>query len=57
MIPLSMISDEVREKIEKEVVDILNKRIDEVFPKRGLDVDRDGNVYRIHGNLSLGKLY
>ena len=43
-----------REEIELLVLDLLRRYLPEYFPGRGLEVDRDGSMYKIHGDLSLG---
>ena len=39
--------------LEETVVEMLNERLPVAFPGAGLRVDRDGDVYKIHGDLSL----
>ena len=51
---LSHIDAEVRAAIEAEVIAQLKQRLPETFPGTDLRVDRDGSVYKIYGNLSLG---
>jgi hypothetical protein len=46
----------VRKKIEKEVVAMLGQELALEFPGRALKVSRDGPVYKIHGDLSLGEV-
>lgn len=53
---LEHIPDEVIENIENEVVYELNYRLSHVFPNRELKVERDGNVIKITGDLSLGNV-
>ena len=50
------ITDDVRETIEAEVVDLLNAELPRAFPSQLLNVERDGTVYKIHGDLSLGSV-
>lgn len=45
----------VMEKIEEEVVGLLGEELALEFPGRTLKVSRDGPVYKIHGDLSLGE--
>lgn len=45
-----------REAIELEVLGLLRAFLPEHFPERRLEVDRDGKLYKIHGDLSLGEL-
>jgi len=51
---LSHVPDKVRRRIEKEVVTMLKKELVHEFPGRKLDVVRDGRVYKIYGDLTLG---
>jgi hypothetical protein len=44
----------VMKKIEREVVNMLGEELKKEFPGRKLRVTRDGAVYKIHGDLSLG---
>ncbi len=45
-----------RKAIEEEVADLLRPRLAKTFPGRHLHVDRDGPVWKIHGDLSLGEV-
>ncbi|ORC37358.1 hypothetical protein B4O97_03970 [Marispirochaeta aestuarii] len=56
MVTLTRIPDDVREEIEEEVVDLVQERLPRFFPDRDLTVSRDGHVYKIHGDFSLGSL-
>ncbi|MFP4377131.1 MAG: hypothetical protein ACLFP4_08810 [Spirochaetales bacterium] len=55
MVTLDKVPEEVREKIEQEVADLVNEKLPYYFPDRDLSVDRDRNVYKIHGDLRLGE--
>ncbi len=55
MSTLSRVPDEVRERIGEEVAELIKEQLPEVFPGIALQVDRDGSIYKIHGDLSLGK--
>ena len=46
----------IRSEIEQEVISVLERELPETFPGRKLSVERDGNVYKIFGDLSLGSL-
>lgn len=46
---------DVREQIEREVVGMIREELPGAFPGRRLEVTRDGPVYKIHGDLGLGK--
>ena len=41
------------EKLEDEVIDMIAKELPHQFPGKDLSVARDGNVYKIFGNLDL----
>ncbi len=56
MITLESISPQVQEELEQEAVAMLREWLPEEFPGRTLHVDRDGHVFKIHGDLSLGSL-
>ncbi len=49
------IPTELREAIERRVVEWLRRRLPEQFPNTRLDVVHDGPVWKIVGDLSLGK--
>ena len=53
---LDNVPPEVQKKFEAEVVRRLEERLPGAFPGGALHVDRDGPVYKIHGDLSLGSL-
>ncbi len=53
---LSKVPRQIREQIEEEVAQILRKELPGHFPGKKLKVVRDGRVYKIYGDLSLGKL-
>jgi hypothetical protein len=53
---LRKVPKDMRDQIEDEVVRILKRELPKVFPQQKLTVDRDGNVYKIYGNLNLGSL-
>ena len=46
----------VQEKFKAEVARRLQEKLPKAFPGVALHVDRDGPVYKIHGDLSLGSL-
>lgn len=56
LVTLSKVPDDLREDIEEEVVSLINKKLPDHFPDKRLKVVRDGNVYKIYGDLSLGDL-
>lgn len=51
MITLSNVPQDVRAKMEEETVVMLEEKLAETFPSQKLHVNRDGNVYKIHGDL------
>ena len=53
---LSRVPEELRIKIVEEVIQLLRRELPKQFPGKELDVVRDGPVYKIYGDLSLGKL-
>lgn len=55
MITLDKVPSDVRDSIEQEVADLVNEKLPYYFPHRRLSVDRDRNVYKIHGDLRLGE--
>jgi glutathione S-transferase len=56
MVTLANVPDYVREQIEQEVADVAAEKLPYYLPGRKLTVDRDGRLYKIHGDLSLGSL-
>ena len=56
MVTLRRVPADIREKIEKEVVAKLDELLPKAFPGKDLDVSCDGRVFKIHGDLSLGKV-
>ncbi len=56
MVTLDKVPGEVRETIEQEVAELVNEKLPYYFPDRDLNVNRDRNVFKIHGDLRLGKI-
>lgn len=56
MSTLSRVPDHVKEDIYKAVVDQVRLRLPKYFEERELEVAKDGNVFKIFGDLSLGSL-
>ncbi len=50
---LKKVPDALQEKIEDEVIDMLQERLPKEFAGVDLEVARDGKVYKIYGNLDL----
>ena len=53
---LDAVPPEVQAQFEAEVARRLQEKLPAAFPGIVLHVDRDGPVYKIHGDLSLGTL-
>lgn len=56
MVTLELVPPDVREIIEQEAADLVNQKLPYYFPGRRLEVARDRNVFKIHGDLRLGEL-
>lgn len=56
MATLNHVPNEVYERIQNEVVKLLEEKLPQAFPARALRVSRDGDVFKIHGDLSLGEV-
>ena len=56
MVTLEEVPEHVREQIEEDVVKFLRSKLPEYFPQRALQVSRDGRLYKIHGDFSLGNM-
>ncbi len=56
MVTLDSVPRDIREMIEEEVADQVAEKLGYYFPQRELRVDRDRNVYKIHGDLRLGHI-
>ncbi|MDD3941547.1 MAG: hypothetical protein PHR90_03660 [Sphaerochaetaceae bacterium] len=54
---LERVKAEDREEIESTAIKFLREKLPEHFPDRKLEVVKDGKVYKIVGDFSLGKLY
>jgi len=53
---LAHIPNDVRKKIDEDTIQKVKKEIAKEFKERELHVEKDGNVFKIHGDISLGKL-
>jgi len=51
---LEAVPPDERARIEEEAASLLREGLARAFPGRDLRVDRDGNGFKIHGDLSLG---
>jgi hypothetical protein len=56
MVTLSHISSDVRETVTEEAVRLVQEKLPEYFPDRNLRVSREENIFKIHGDISLGRL-
>lgn len=56
MVTLEHIPQEVQQKIEDITLKKLRETLPAYFPGINLKVDKDGNIIKIHGDLSLGEL-
>lgn len=56
MATLTQVPDEVEEKIEEEVVEMVRSKLPEYFPGRSLQVKREKRSFKIFGDLSLGEI-
>jgi hypothetical protein len=54
MVTLSHVPADVRQKIESLVAALLDENLPKAFPGGKVRVARDGNLYKIIGDLSLG---
>ncbi|MFW5693889.1 MAG: hypothetical protein ACOCYB_01880 [Alkalispirochaeta sp.] len=53
MVTLTAVDDETRENIRNYVARRVDELLPEYFPDRELDVVRDGDLYKVIGDLSL----
>lgn len=51
---LTRIDEDTRNSIETSAIKLIKQLLPKYFPERELLISRDGNVYKIHGDLSLG---
>ncbi|MBN1647421.1 MAG: hypothetical protein JW874_05255 [Spirochaetales bacterium] len=54
MVTLENVPSEKESEIINDVVDQVKVRLPVFFPDRKLDIDKDGNVFKIHGDFQLG---
>ncbi|MCK5816770.1 MAG: hypothetical protein KAH15_02075 [Candidatus Marinimicrobia bacterium] len=53
---LESIPQNIIDQIENETIKELKKRLTQAFPDRELKVEKDGNVIKVFGDLSLGNI-
>ncbi len=54
MVTLEQVSSKERQDIEQEAMQKINELLPSYFPDVDLSASRDGNVIKIHGDISLG---
>ncbi|MFP4508681.1 MAG: hypothetical protein ACLFNQ_00980 [Spirochaetaceae bacterium] len=52
---LEDVPDDIEDQIDEEAVEKIRELLPREFPDRELSVTRDGRVFKIHGDLSLGQ--
>lgn len=57
IVTLAKVKEEDRDEIERAAIKFLRENLSKYFPDRKLEVVRDGNVYKIIGDFSLGSLH
>lgn len=50
------VPERVIDEIEDRVIKRLREELPKAFPDRNLDVERDGELFKIHGDLGLGQV-
>ena len=53
---LKNVPQTLQDKLEEQVVELLREKLPYAFPDTHLQVERDGPIYKIFGDLSLGTL-
>ena len=53
MVTLTRVPHYIRIRIEDEVIERLREELPKEFPDRELQIERDGQVYKIYGDLRL----
>ena len=56
MSTLTKVDKDIKNRIEVDAIKLIKSLLPKYFPERKLEVSRDGSVYKIHGDLSLGSL-
>lgn len=54
MVTLEHVPRDIQAEIEKVTLEKLRQSLPQYFPGTNLKVDKDGNIIKIHGDLSLG---
>ena len=50
---LQKVPKQFKSKVETEVLNMLKEELPKNFPNRNLKVDRDGNLFKVYGDLDL----
>ena len=53
---LEKVPEDVRAQVERKVVEFLREELPRAFPKKNLKIEKDGPIYKIYGDLSLGQV-
>ena len=53
MVTLSKVSEDIKEQIYSKVISELSRLLKEYYPDRDIKVEKDGNVFKIFGDLGL----
>ncbi|MDZ7722840.1 MAG: hypothetical protein U5R06_08530 [candidate division KSB1 bacterium] len=56
IVTLETVDQETREAIEKDAMEKIRELLPDYFPNRELNLQRDGNVIKLYGDLSLGNI-
>ncbi len=56
VVTLSKVPKPIIEEMENLIVERLREELPKVFPNRNIKVTRDGPIFKIHGDLSLGNV-
>lgn len=53
---LENVSENIQKQVEQIAMDKISERLPQVFPNRKLEIDYDGNVLKIYGDLNLDSI-
>ncbi len=53
MVTLSNVPEDIKQKIYREVTEKLKQLLSEYYPERDIKVAKDGNIFKIFGELGL----
>ena len=54
---LENVDEEVIEEIDEIALNLIKEKLPKYFPERKLEINRDGNVIKIHGDFFLGSIW